>query len=82
MRIKKEFEISLNDAKRIQKFSDIVRKYDFNIEAGSKERKLTVDAKSILGIMTLDLSKPIVVTIFTNDKEMIDDFASEMDNFV
>ena len=38
-----------------------------------------MDAKSIMGIFSLDLSKPIKVEIYSND---CDDFVREIDKFI
>ena len=49
--------------------SDIYEE-DIFVEQGSQR----ISAKSILGIYSLDLSKPIDVTINTNDKRVKDNF--------
>ena len=46
--------------------------YEENIYV--KQDKQVVNAKSILGIYSLDLSQPINVTINTNDKRVKDNF--------
>ena len=46
--------------------------YEENIYV--KQDKQVVNAKSILGIYRLDLSKPIDVTIDTNDKRVKENF--------
>lgn len=57
---------SINDVKN---FVNIVSKYDFEIDLASG--RYVVDAKSIMGIFSLDLSKPIKVEIHTDDAEAI-----------
>ena len=53
---------SINDVKN---FVNIVSKYDFDIDLVSD--RYVVDAKSIMGIFSLDLTKPIKVEAHTED---------------
>lgn len=53
---------SINDVKNIV---NIVNKYDFDIDLISD--RYVVDAKSIMGIFSLDLSKAITVEAHTDD---------------
>ncbi len=57
---------SINDVKN---FVNIVSKYDFDIDLVSG--RYVVDAKSIMGIFSLDLSKAIKVEIHSEDAEKI-----------
>ncbi len=53
---------SINDVKNLV---NIVNKYDFDIDLISD--RYVVDAKSIMGIFSLDLTKPITVDAHTDD---------------
>ena len=53
---------SINDVKNLV---NIVNKYDFDIDLISD--RYVVDAKSIMGIFSLDLTKPITVDAHTED---------------
>ncbi len=53
---------SINDVKN---FVNAVNKYDFDVDLTSG--RYVVDAKSIMGIFSLDLSKPIQVEIHCED---------------
>ncbi len=55
---------SINDVKT---FVNVVSKYDFDVDLSSE--RYVVDAKSIMGILSLDLSKPIKVDIHSDDCE-------------
>ena len=57
---------SINDVKN---FVNIVAKYDFDIDLVSD--RYVVDAKSIMGIFSLDLTKPIGVNLHTDDADEI-----------
>ena len=56
----KTFEILLSSINDIKAFVNIVNKYDFDVDLTSG--RYVVDAKSIMGIFSLDLSKPIDCT--------------------
>lgn len=55
----KSIQISLQMASQVKKFVNIVQNYTFDIEL--KSERYVVDAKSLLGIFSLDLSKPVTV---------------------
>ena len=61
----KSVQISLQMANQVKSFVSIVQKYSYDIDLRSD--RYFVDAKSILGIFSLDLSKPITVEIHSND---------------
>ena len=68
----KSMQISLQMASQVKTFVNVVQKYPYDIEL--KSDKYVVDAKSILGIFSLDLSKPIIVEIHSNDcQDLIDE---------
>ena len=56
----KSIKISLEQAQRVKDFVAITQECDFEI-------LLKSDAKSILGIFSLDLSKPLTVEIYSDD---------------
>ena len=57
----KTFNIMLGSINDVKNFVNIVSKYDFDIDLTSG--RYVVDAKSIMGIFSLDLSKPIMVEV-------------------
>lgn len=62
-------KVNLNSIQDIKRFVEICAKYPFNIIA--KRGRYVVDAKSIMGIVSLDLSQPIEVeAIFKNNIEI------------
>ncbi|NSW91835.1 MAG: HPr family phosphocarrier protein [Firmicutes bacterium] len=61
----KSFNIMLKSINDVKDFVNIVNKYDFDIDLSSG--RYVVDAKSIMGIFSLDLSKPIKVEAHTDD---------------
>lgn len=64
----KSVQISLQMASQVKKFVSIVQNYTFEIDLRSD--RYVVDAKSILGIFSLDLTKPIIVEIHAQANEV------------
>lgn len=73
----KTFNLSLNCINDVKEFVGIVTKYDFDIDLTSG--RYVVDAKSIMGIFSLDLSKPIKAEIHSDD---CDQFAEDVKKFI
>ncbi|MDD3766733.1 MAG: HPr family phosphocarrier protein [Eubacteriales bacterium] len=68
------FNIMLTSINDVKNFVNIVNKYDFDVDLTSG--RYVVDAKSIMGIFSLDLSKPIRVDIHSdNAQALIDEMA-------
>ena len=63
-------------ASQVKAFVSVVQKYSHEIDLRSD--RYVVDAKSILGIFSLDLSKPIVVEIHSDN---CDDLLNELKQF-
>lgn len=72
----KSLKVSLSMAESVKNFVNIVSKYPYDIDLRSG--RFVIDAKSLLGIFSLDLSKPIVLEIY-NDK--CDDLINELAPF-
>ena len=65
----KTINVSLFSNTDVKDFVNIVSKYDFDIDLVSG--RYVVDAKSIMGIFSLDLTKPIQVDLHTDDADKI-----------
>ncbi|MBR2877678.1 MAG: HPr family phosphocarrier protein, partial [Clostridia bacterium] len=61
----------------VKTFVNIVNNYEFDVDLVSG--RYVVDAKSIMGIFSLDLSKPIVVEVRDDN---CDKFMDELKQFV
>lgn len=69
--------IMLNTINDVKDFVNIVAKYDFDIDLVSG--RYAVDAKSIMGIFSLDLSKKIRVEVHTDDAS---EFMKEINKYI
>ena len=66
----KAFNVQISSIGDVKNFVNIVGKYDFDIDLVSD--RYVVDAKSIMGIFSLDLTKPIKVQVHTEDTQAIE----------
>ena len=63
----KKVKISLDSIQAVKEFVGIVMMYDFDVDLTSG--RYAVDAKSIMGIFSLDLSNPIQLNIYADQDE-------------
>ena len=61
----KSVTIRLDMAETVKKYVNIAARYDY--EMTLKSGRYVVDAKSILGIFSLDLGEPVVLEIASDD---------------
>ena len=61
----KTVKISLNSIDKVKAFVNDITKFDYDFDLVSG--RYVIDAKSIMGIFSLDLSKPIDLNIHAED---------------
>ena len=61
--------VRLSQIDDVKNFVNIIMRFDFDIDL--KSGRYAVDAKSIMGIFSLDLSKPIELQAHTEDAEAL-----------
>mgnify|MGYP000846263741 FL=1 len=71
------YNILLKSINDVKDFVNIVNKYDFDVDLTSG--RYIVDAKSIMGIFSLDLSKPIRMEVHADNP---DAFINEIKSFI
>ena len=64
----KTVKISLNSIDKVKSFVNEITKYDYDFDLVSC--RYVIDAKSIMGIFSLDLSKSIDLNIHADDNEI------------
>lgn len=74
-----EFTIDLNKVEDVKEFVRLAEKYDTDIIVTSQDRNFAVDGTSIMGVFSLNLSKPVVVHI--SDREAGEAFKREVFKF-
>ena len=70
---------SLNTIERLKRFSEVIIKFDSDIDV-IRDRYI-VDGKSVLGILSIDLRKPLEVEIHSNNEDEIRKFDKKMKEF-
>ncbi len=63
----KSVQISLNSIEKVKKFVNEISKFDCDFDLVSG--RYVIDAKSIMGIFSLDLSRPIDLNIHAGEEE-------------
>ena len=65
----KTVQISLNSIGKVKSFVNTISQfeYDFDLISG----RYVIDAKSIMGIFSLDLSQPLVLNADTDDEQKV-----------
>ncbi len=64
----KKIRISLNSIEKVKSFVQEISQYDFDFDLISG--RYVIDAKSIMGIFSLDLAKPIDLSIHAEGEEL------------
>ncbi|MBU3839950.1 MAG: HPr family phosphocarrier protein [Candidatus Ruminococcus intestinipullorum] len=74
----KTVQISLNSIDKVKSFVNVITKYDndFDLVSG----RYVIDAKSIMGIFSLDLSKPIDLNIHADNN--LDEILTALDAYL
>lgn len=73
----KSVRLMLNTTDSVKSFVNLVSSYDY--DADIRSGRYVVDAKSILGIFSLDLNRPVVLEIYDdNCDELISKLSAYM----
>lgn len=75
----KDVKIQLSSTEEIKSFNKIITRYeyDFDLEVGHSY----VDAKSLLGIYSLSLKRPMILHIQADD-DVAEEIISELSEFI
>ena len=72
-------KISLNSIDKVKSFVNDLTKFDSDFDLVSG--RYVIDAKSIMGIFSLDLTSPITLEIHNKEKGECDDFIKAIEKF-
>lgn len=75
-----ERKITLRTIDAVKNYVGCISQYPFAADLISG--RYVVDAKSIMGIFSLDLSNPITMQIHYENEKMIEEFLSKIENFL
>ena len=74
----KSLKIQLNSIEKVKAFVNIISVFDGEFDLGSD--RYVVDAKSIMGIFSLDLSKPLRLDV--HNEEQFEYVSQKLETFV
>lgn len=74
-----KIQIHLNDTVKISNFLKLTRSFNSDIDVITD--RIYLDAKSILGLYSIDLSQPIYVRIISDNKVECEKFSAAMEDF-
>lgn len=77
--MQKEFLVKINTIERVKEFVDICNRYNEDIDLSSG--RYIIDAKSIMGIFSFDILKPLTIHIHSDKEEVVNRFNEEMRKF-
>ncbi len=72
-------KILLKNMDNVEKFIEITNKFNFDIDVISGKRM--VNGKSVLGLLTLDLTSPLSVILNANKSNEINEFINLINDF-
>ena len=75
--MKKSIKVNLNDVNKFQEFVNVCSSSSANTKAIGSQCE--VDVKSLMGLFSLDLTKPVQIEIEGDDA---DELVSKLDKFV
>ena len=75
-----EVQISLNSIDKVKSFVNAITQFDFDFDLISG--RYVIDAKSIMGIFSLDLSKPIDLNIHTESEASVEEILGVLSPYI
>lgn len=74
------YSILINTIDSVKKFNSIANEQPFDIDVIS--RRYAIDAKSIMGLFSIDISKPVLIEIHTDDEKERENFLRQIEDFL
>lgn len=73
--------VRLNEVEKLKKFVNVVSRTDLKVKAiSTTDEEYVINAKSIFGLLSLDLSAPIMIQVKGVDEE-VDKFFDSISEF-
>lgn len=76
----KTVQISLNSIDKVKSFVNDITKFDYDFDLVSG--RYVIDAKSIMGIFSLDLSKPIDLNIHAETESTVNEILNVLSPYL
>ena len=75
----KEVKVMLTSVERIAEFVNIMERLSINADLG--QGRIKIDARSMIGVMAMDTTAPITLSINEND-DTTDELLTKIDSFI
>jgi phosphotransferase system HPr-like phosphotransfer protein len=73
-------EVSIPSVQAVKEFVELNSRVHFDVDVGSD--RFIIDGKSIMGLFSLNLSKPVTVSVQGEDKSPLEDYMTSIDKFI
>lgn len=77
-----KYLVNLNEVMKLKDFVAKITKFDFDVDAKTINRDAIYDAKSIMALFALDLSKDIEIIPHTNDVDKLKTFEETIGEYI
>lgn len=77
-----KYLVNLNEVMKLKDFVAKVTKFDYDVDAKATNRDAIYDAKSIMALFALDLSKDIEIIPHTNDVNKLRTFEETIGEYI
>lgn len=77
-----DVKINLNTVEKVKRFVSIITAVPCNCDIISESRRYIIDAKSIMGIFSLDLSKDLTLKIYCENITMVNNIKDRIADFI
>lgn len=75
-----KFIVNLKTVDDVNDFMKVVQNIDEDADASTADCGYIVDAKSLVGLISLNFAKPITISINTSDESIVDRFKQWITN--
>jgi phosphotransferase system HPr-like phosphotransfer protein len=72
-------KVNLDSVNKVKEFVEITGKFPEDLDLA--HGKYVIDAKSLMGIFSLDLSKPLDLTINSDDEDRVEEISAAFSSF-
>lgn len=72
-------KVNLDSVNKVKEFVEITGKFPEDLDLA--QGKYVIDAKSLMGIFSLDLSKPLDLTINSDDEDRVEEISAAFSSF-
>lgn len=77
-----ELKIQMRDLKDVLYFNRIMNNHPFNSDLSSISKRTVTDAKSLLGTLSMNFRDVLILSLHTDNQELIDDILDALKEFI